>query len=211
MKIHTPRQKTSDRSRRNPGRLAFAVAIVVFLAVTVRSTGRCCAQSADIENKIVEPQLLALRDPELLMPFPTRELPESFLALWIEALAGPEYELKRDVAMSITRAHREGYRDCSAAADALLDILNDEATPRSVLVEVARALSTIEAKKSSAGLKELLKKGRGTHLNWSPNLPLHAGATQICLPSGRTDLRKTTRLDIAACWRFRLLQCFQNQ
>ena len=163
MKIHTPRQKTSDRSRRNPGRLAFAVAIVVFLAVTVRSTGRCCAQSADIEKKIVEPQLLALRDPELLMPFPTRELPESFLALWIEALAGPEYELKRDVAMSITRAHREGYRDCSAAADALLDILNDEATPRSVLVEVARALSTIEAKKSSAGLKELLKKGRGTH------------------------------------------------
>ena len=163
MKIHTPRQKTSDRSRRNPGRLAFAVAIVVFLAVTVRSTGRCCAQSVDIENKIVEPQLLALRDPELLMPFPTRELPESFLALWIEALAGPEYELKRDVAMSITRAHREGYRDCSAAADALLDILNDEATPRSVLVEVARALSTIEAKKSSAGLKELLKKGRGTH------------------------------------------------
>jgi HEAT repeat protein len=163
MKNCTPRQKNSDRSRRNPGRLAFAVAIVVFIPVEVCSTGICRAQSAATENEIVEPQLLALRDPELLMSCPTRKLPDSFLTLWIEALAGPEYELKRDAAMSITHAHREGYRDCSAATDALMESLNHEATPRSVLVEVARALSTIEAKKSSTRLKALLKKGRGTH------------------------------------------------
>lgn len=163
MKNHTPRQKNPDNSCRESGRFALAIATVVLFAVTVISAGRCRAQSVDAENKIVEPQLLALRDPELLMPSPRRNLPEPYLTLWIEALAGPEYELKRDVAMSITRAHREGYRDCSAATDALLAILDDEATPRSVLVEVARALSTIGAKKSSAAFKELLKKGRGTH------------------------------------------------
>jgi len=163
MKNHTPRQKISDSSCRESGRFALAIATVVLFAVTVFSTGRCRAQSAGAENEIVEPQLLALRDPELLMPSPIRSLPEPYLTLWIEALAGPEYELKRDVAMNITRAHREGYRDCSAATDALLAILDDEAAPRSVLVEVARALSAIDAKKSSARLKELLKKGRGTH------------------------------------------------
>lgn len=172
MKNDTPRQIISDKSRRNSGRHAFAVVIVAFLAVTVCSTGRCYAQSADGEREIVEPQLLALRDPELLMPSPTRKLPESFLTLWIEALAGPEYELKRAAAMSITRAHRDGYRDCSAATDALMEILNDEVAPRSVLVEVARGLSTIEAKKSSARLKELLKKGSGTHFELVAELAL---------------------------------------
>lgn len=180
MKNHTPRQVTSDKPRRKSGRLVFAVVIVAFLAVTVWSTGRCHAQAADGESGIVEPQLLALRDPELLMPSPTRKLPESFLTLWIEALAGPEYELKRAAAMSITRAHREGFRDCSVATDALVEALKDESTPRSVLVEVARALSTIEAKKSSAKLKELLKKGSGTHFEVVAELALaHWGDAEM--------------------------------
>jgi HEAT repeat protein len=132
--------------------------------VTVCTTQRCAAQftlAADDEENIVEPQLLRLRDPELRMPSRIRELPTSYLQLWKEALAGPEYGLKRDVAMSISRAHRDGYLDCSTAREALVRILDDAATPRSVLVEVARALITLDAKTSSVKFKELLKKGTG--------------------------------------------------
>ncbi len=172
MRTQTPRQKPTDSSHRQPGIAACTLTIVLLVGVTVCSLDKCRAQSATDDSKLVEPQLLALRDPELSMPQPVRRLLESFFTLWIEALAGPEYELKRDVAMSITHAHREGYRDCSAAADALIETLNDDSTPRSVLVEVARALSTIEAKSSSAKLKELLKKGTGTHFERVAELTL---------------------------------------
>jgi HEAT repeat protein len=95
------------------------------------------------------------------MPTPARRLPTSYLPLWTEALAGPEYGLKREVAMSITRAHRDGYLDCSTAREALTKILDDTLAPRSVLVEVARALITLDARVSSAKFNELLKKSSG--------------------------------------------------
>ena len=74
MKTHTPRQQTSDWSRRKPSRMACAVAVVVLIGITLCSTFECLAQSGDDKNEIVEPQLLALRDPELLMPPPSATL-----------------------------------------------------------------------------------------------------------------------------------------
>jgi HEAT repeat protein len=140
------------------------LALAISTVVATYATQRCAAQSTvaanDAEN-IVEPQLLRLRDPELLMPTPARRLPTSYLPLWTEALAGPEYGLKREVAMSITRAHRDGYLDCSTAREALTKILDDTLAPRSVLVEVARALITLDARVSSAKFNELLKKSSG--------------------------------------------------
>ena len=195
MKTHTPRQQTSDWSRRKPSRMACAVAVVVLIGITLCSTFECLAQSGDDKNEIVEPQLLALRDPELLMPPPVRHLPESFLKLWIEAIASPEYELRRDVALSITQAHSEGYRDCSEAAGALIDSLKDESTPRSVLVEVARALAAIEARSSSAKLKELLKKGKGTHFELvaEPALARWGDAEMFALWQERLAVKDVSR------------------
>lgn len=140
------------------------VTLAMFTLVAASATPWCAAQStiaAANSDRIVEPQLLQLRDPELLIPARVRRLPTSYLKLWIEALAGPEYGLKRDVSRSITRAHRDGYLDCSTAREALMRILDDTSAPRSVLVEVARALITLDAKDNSAKFKELLKKGSG--------------------------------------------------
>ncbi|MDA1160038.1 MAG: HEAT repeat domain-containing protein [Planctomycetota bacterium] len=113
------------------------------------------------DNEIVEPQLLWRHDPELRMPARVRRVPASFLQLWTEALAGPEYELRRDVAMNITRAHSEGYLDGSTTADALANALKDASSPRSVIVEISRALIALDARSSSAKFKELLDAGPG--------------------------------------------------
>ncbi|MFT4555498.1 MAG: HEAT repeat protein [Planctomycetaceae bacterium] len=163
--------KTQPLSQRHPDimRAAYSgrtimLAVAMSTLVAACATRRCAAQSAVAANDaetIVEPQLLRLRDPEFLMAPRIRRMPTSYLPLWIEALAGPEYGLKRDVAMSIARAHRDGYLDCSTARDALTMILDDTSTPRSVLVEVARALIKLDAKASCPNFKELLKKGPG--------------------------------------------------
>ena len=113
------------------------------------------------DNEIVEPELLWRRDPRLRMPARIRRVPASFLQLWTEALAGPEYELRRDGAMNITRAHSEGYLDGSTAADALANALDDASSPRSVIVEISRALIALDARSSSAKFKELLDAGPG--------------------------------------------------
>jgi hypothetical protein len=136
--------------------------IAVFAAVAGCLVQPCAAQSGQPENEIVEPELLWRLDPELRMPEAIRRLSSSNLPLWIESLAGPEHQLRRDVAMDITRAHRDGYLDCSTAATALSNALNDASSPRSVLVEIARALITLDAKASSPKFKELLAAGSGT-------------------------------------------------
>lgn len=164
MKIQPLCQRHFDIVKSVTSGKTILLALAMFNVVTVGSTQRCAAQrilAANDSETIVEPQLLRLRDPKLRMPPPVRQLPASFLQLWIEALDGPEHELKRDIAMSITRAHRDGYRDCSTAREALTRILDDASAPRSVLVEVARALITLDASESSANFKSLLSRGSG--------------------------------------------------
>ena len=156
------RQKSRHLIRPTSTGRTFRLAIAVFAVVAACLVQSCAAQSSEPRHEIVEPQLLQLRDPEMLVPEKIRRLPATYLQLWIEALAGPEYELRRDVAMDITRAHRMGYLDCSTTADALANALNDAATPRSVLVEIARALITLDARGSSKNFKELLAAESGT-------------------------------------------------
>jgi HEAT repeat protein len=147
-------------------RRAFWGASIVLAAVVVSCPVPCNAQTdvaTDVPTvEVIEPQLLTRRDPEFKYPDPIHRLPSSFLKLWVEALAGPGQELKRDVSMSIGRAHREKYLDCSPAIDALVEVLNDRTTARSVRVEVARTLITLDARQCSASLKEFLQAGSGT-------------------------------------------------
>lgn len=154
-------------------RIAAAVFALVAGCLVQLSVGQASGQSDKPEgpskpderrkpdNEIVEPELLWRHDPKLHMPTRIRRVPASFLQLWTEALAGPEYELRRDVAMNITRAHNEGYIDGSTAADALANALKDASSPRSVIVEISRALIALDARSSSATFKELLDAGPG--------------------------------------------------
>lgn len=155
-------QKIRDLIRPTLISRTVGLAIAVFATLAGFLGQPCAAQFDEPENEIVEPELLWLRDPEVRFPASVPQLPSSYLHLWIEALGGPEYELRRDVAMNITRAHREGFLDCSPAITALSIALNDGSTPRSVLVEIARALITLDAQTSSKKFKELLAAGSGT-------------------------------------------------
>lgn len=146
------------------------VALTAALAVVVICCPGPCEAQTDVSTdvptvEIIEPQLLTLRDPEFALPDPIHRLHPAYLKLWIEALAGPEQELKREVAMSISRAHREKYLDCSAATDALVEVLNDRTTARSVRIEVARALITLDARQCSASLRKFLQAGSGTQFD----------------------------------------------
>ena len=157
-----PRQKMCDPNRPTLISRTVRLAIAVFATLTGCLVQSCAAQMDAPENEIVEPELLWLRDPELRSPASVPGLPSSYLQVWIEALGGPEHELRRDVAMNITRAHGDGFLDCSPAINALSIALNDGSTPRSVLDEIARALVTLNAKASSKKFKELLAAGSGT-------------------------------------------------
>lgn len=149
---------------RKPAPCRRAVVIrVVILTTTLACLDPCSAQTTEpvSSDAVTEPKLKMFRDPDLRMPDPIRQLPDTYLDLWIEALSGPEQGLKREMAMNITRAHAEGYADCSRAIEALITVLNDDAAPRPVLVEVARALITLDAREHSEQLKAVLQKGAG--------------------------------------------------
>lgn len=139
-----------------------ATTVLMVVAVAGCLVQECVAQplesTAENGDELLEPKLLALRDPELKLPDRIRRLSSSYLELWIECLSGPEYELRREVARNITRAHREGFLDCSSAVDSLTAAMNDPATPRSVLVELARALITLDARDAAAKFKATLKQ-----------------------------------------------------
>ena len=160
-KSHIARHRASVRTWN------LRAASLAIVAACWATPGTAQSEEAPIADQkpaaeIVEPQLLTFRDPELSLPEPGRRLPSAYLELWIEALAGPEQELKRDVSISIGRAHQEGYLDCSAAKDALAAVLKDSSAPRSVLVEVARTLIALDAQEHSTALKDVLRKGAGT-------------------------------------------------
>lgn len=143
---------------------AIGLSLIVLLAAGNRFSQPCAAQNSRTTTRvqIEEPELMMFRDPELKMPDAVRHLPVSYLELWIEALGGPEQDLKREMAMNIRRAHGEGFRDCSDATDALIAVLNDDTAPREVMVEVARALIALDARNHSEKLKEVLKNDAGT-------------------------------------------------
>lgn len=143
---------------------AIGASLIVFLIIGDCFPTPCGAQNLSPGRtvQIKEPELLMFRDPELRMPDSVRHLPTSYLELWIEALDGPEQGLKREMAINIRRAHTEGFRDCSAATDSLISVLNDDTAPREVLVEVARALIALDARNYAKNLKELLQRGAGT-------------------------------------------------
>ncbi len=154
--------RTRRGVRRQTSSRVMRVLATWLVTLAVCCLNPCAAQSEAPVDEIVEPRLLTFRDPELVMPEPIRRLSTAYLDLWIEALAGPEQELKRDVALNICRAHDEGFLDCSAAKNSLTEVLKDATAPRSVLVEIARALIVLDAREHSAALKELLRKGAGT-------------------------------------------------
>lgn len=151
------RKQHSDVNRSVASRARLVITIAVICA-----SRYCVAQTLETTDAIVMPRLLAHRAPEFHMPEPNREIPSSFIDLWIEALAGPEQDLKHDVAMDIRRAHQDRYLDCSPVTESLIKVLQNNDARRSVRVEIARTLIALDARDSAATFKRLLNENSGT-------------------------------------------------
>lgn len=97
-------------------------------------------------------------DPYLPIQAQKLHVEPEFLELWLEALALPETDLKREAALAIARAHRSGWLDCSSAAEPLLAALQENDN-RLVQAEFARTLITIDARQAVPALQQRLKEG----------------------------------------------------
>ena len=72
--------------------------------------------------------------------------------LWIEALKRPEIELKRQAALAIVRAHRDGMHDLQDAIEVLTEILRDESLHPTIELAVVQALIELDVQEAAPHL-----------------------------------------------------------
>lgn len=98
-------------------------------------------------------------DPLFEFPDPVDEFPPALKALWLDALAGPEAELKMRAAETITKVRiLRGY-DLSDAAPHLMHVLSEPGAALPVRLAAARALIVIDARQAAPDL--FAQAGRG--------------------------------------------------
>jgi HEAT repeat protein len=98
-------------------------------------------------------------DPSITFPTPIDEMPPALKAMWIEALAGPEAELKMRAAETIARLRTRRPYDLTDAAPRLVQVLKERGAALPVRLAVARALIVIESRDSAPEL--FAQAGRG--------------------------------------------------
>jgi hypothetical protein len=108
-----------------------------------------CAASgtAAIEIDCVRPG-----DPKMEPPRQRSVMSSRPLPLWIEALAAPEADLRREVAETIVLAQRLKMPDLNTAVPALMQALDAPQQPPAVVAAVAHALIVLEARQAASAL-----------------------------------------------------------
>jgi HEAT repeat protein len=101
-----------------------------------------------------ELELEMYSDPKIaLQPSIDTVSPET-VELWLKGLAGPEADLKRQVAESIALAHERGYANLQDSASALMQTLQEADLQPVVAQAVARTLTVIDAHQAADLLLE---------------------------------------------------------
>ena len=100
-------------------------------------------------------------DPQFKQAPTFKKFPQRLKTLWLEALARPEIDLKRQAAETIARAHREGVPDLRDTAPQLISILDDSKMAPVVRLAAARALIALDAREAA---ESLMKHAR--HDGW---------------------------------------------
>lgn len=93
-------------------------------------------------------------DPEFRFSGERSVFVEGLADLWIECLARPETDLKREAAETIARAHKRGLTGLDAAVAPLAARLEDKQESPSVRLAAARALVVLEAREKAGLLAE---------------------------------------------------------
>lgn len=106
------------------------------------------------------PKLDAIMDHDPSLPTqPTRRyLPQRWKALWRDALAGPEEDLRREAAAAILRAHQQGCPDLQDLADSLIAAMASSKN-QTVRLTMASALIALDHREAAAPLFELVQSG----------------------------------------------------
>lgn len=98
-------------------------------------------------------------DPGFEFPEPIDELPPKVKAMWLEALSGPEAELKMRAAETIARVRTRRAYDFGDATPHLVRVLNEPEAALAVRLAAARALITIDAREAAPDLFSQAQRG----------------------------------------------------
>ncbi|MCR4412205.1 MAG: HEAT repeat domain-containing protein, partial [Thermoguttaceae bacterium] len=100
----------------------------------------------------IEVEFARLTDPSLAPPKPVPAVSSRPLALWIQALASPEADLRREAADTIALAHRLGMPDVQTAVPALREALDAPGQHPLVVAAAARTLIALDAREAAPSL-----------------------------------------------------------
>src|SRR5438067_10008068 len=92
------------------------------------------------------------RDPDLPVPRVVKTFHPRLKDLWLEALARPEADLKCRAAQTIAQAHELGMAGLEAAIDPLIRELDRPDPHPTVVMAVAKALVTLDARTAAPQL-----------------------------------------------------------
>lgn len=122
----------------------FPRASVVVLALAAPAFA---GPAADVEVSFVMHE-----DPRIELAAPIVGFLPGLKPLWLEALAGPEVELRRQAAQTIALAHRRGMSDLADTASPLMRTLDAPDQHRIVKLASAQALIALDARQAAAML-----------------------------------------------------------
>jgi HEAT repeat protein len=97
----------------------------------------------------VEVDLARYQDPKIEIPEPPRAFSPRLKPLWLEALARPEVDLKRQAAQTIVLAHQRGMPDLADTAPPLVEALDAPDQHPVVMLAAARALVVLDARQAA--------------------------------------------------------------
>jgi HEAT repeat protein len=89
------------------------------------------------------------QDPKIEIPSPNVAFSPTLKPLWLEALARPEADLKRQAAQTIAMAHRRGMSDLGDTAPALVEAMDAPDQAPVVVLAAAEALVTLDARQTA--------------------------------------------------------------
>jgi HEAT repeat protein len=129
---------------------------ILAAATLLAAPGQNVQRSYTFDEVIDSPMY---RDPYLPLPHSVTVLPEGAVELWVRALRRPEVDVRADAAADIALAQRRGLKEVQAAVGPLTTALQEPDQHPAVLLAIADALVTLDAKESAPALLRVARTG----------------------------------------------------
>jgi len=130
--------------------MRFTIRIVLISGIVLSTTSA--------QERVPQLEYRSLTDPHLEVPDPVVILPDSWRALWAEALSSTEEDLRRSAAESILWAHRQGNASVQSLADEIL-MGFQTANNQTIQLTLATTLVGLDARSAAPDLFEFSQGG----------------------------------------------------